>query len=137
MSISHIWQKIKGLARMALETTGRRDIYGSIVIALTSLSAFYMGRIVDLEASRPPVEFRTIPLPKAPQEAVSAPIQASSAQDGGAGKGKYVASRNSSKYHLAECPGARTISEANKVWFSTKEAAEAAGYAPAANCPGI
>ena len=52
-------------------------------------------------------------------------------------QGKYAASKSGTKYHLATCPGAKSISAANKVWFDTKEAAEAAGYAPASNCPGI
>jgi hypothetical protein len=52
-------------------------------------------------------------------------------------EGGYVASKSGTKYHLPWCSGAQRIKEENKVWFSTKESAEAAGYAPAANCPGI
>lgn len=54
-----------------------------------------------------------------------------------AGEGKYVASKNGSKYYLASCGGAARISEANKVWFDSALAAQAAGYTPAANCPGL
>lgn len=50
---------------------------------------------------------------------------------------QYVASKNGTKYHALWCSGAKTISEANKIWFSTKEEAEARGYTPAANCKGI
>lgn len=49
----------------------------------------------------------------------------------------YVASKNSDKYHLPWCSGAKRISEGNKVYFASKEEAEAAGYSPAANCKGI
>lgn len=49
----------------------------------------------------------------------------------------YVGSKNSDKYHLPWCSGAKRIVEANKVTFTSKEEAEAAGYKPAANCPGI
>ncbi|MEK9160667.1 MAG: hypothetical protein AAB440_01345 [Patescibacteria group bacterium] len=52
-------------------------------------------------------------------------------------EGVYVGSVNGTKYHLPSCPGARTISEGNKIWFSTKTEAEGAGYTPAANCEGI
>ncbi|OGZ31999.1 MAG: hypothetical protein A2V69_00115 [Candidatus Portnoybacteria bacterium RBG_13_40_8] len=52
-------------------------------------------------------------------------------------KGMVVGSKNSDKYHLPECPGAKQISEQNKVWFDSIEAAEKAGYKPAANCPGL
>jgi len=51
--------------------------------------------------------------------------------------GRVVGSKNSDKYHLPECPGAKQISEQNKVWFDSIEAAEKAGYKPAANCPGL
>ncbi len=49
----------------------------------------------------------------------------------------YVASKTGTKYHLPWCSGARRIKVENKVWFATKEEAEAAGYTPAANCKGL
>ena len=51
--------------------------------------------------------------------------------------GEFVASKNSTKYHLPDCSGAKRIAEHNKIWFSSKEEAESVGYAPAANCPGL
>lgn len=53
------------------------------------------------------------------------------------GVGKYVASKSGTKYHLPTCSGAKRIKEENKVWFQTKEEAQAAGYEPAANCKGL
>lgn len=49
----------------------------------------------------------------------------------------YVASKNGQVYHLIHCSGAKRISEENKIYFSSKKTAEAAGLRPAANCPGI
>jgi len=51
--------------------------------------------------------------------------------------GAYVGSRNGSKYHFPWCPGAQQIKEENKVWFSSVEEAQKAGYTPAANCKGL
>lgn len=51
--------------------------------------------------------------------------------------GQYVASKTGKSYHLPWCGGAKQIKEENKVWFATKEEAEAKGYKPAGNCPGI
>ncbi len=48
-----------------------------------------------------------------------------------------VASRSGSKYHLTTCSGAMRIKEKNKIFFSSEAEAEAAGYEPAANCPGL
>jgi hypothetical protein len=50
---------------------------------------------------------------------------------------QVVASRSGTKYHLPTCPGAAQIKEANKIYFDSTELAEAAGYTPAANCPGL
>ena len=49
----------------------------------------------------------------------------------------YVGSKNSDKFHLPECSGAKRIKEENQIWFSSKDEALAAGYLPAANCPGL
>lgn len=51
--------------------------------------------------------------------------------------GLLVASKQGTKYHLPWCAGARTIKEENKIWFPSKEEAEAAGYTAAANCKGL
>lgn len=48
--------------------------------------------------------------------------------------GQIVASKGGTKYYLPSCPGAARISDANKVWFASASAAEAAGYSRAANC---
>lgn len=52
-------------------------------------------------------------------------------------EGKFVASKNSNKFHLPTCIGARRIAEHNKIWFNSKEEAESLGYEPASNCPGL
>lgn len=51
--------------------------------------------------------------------------------------GQYVASKNGTKYHFPWCPGAKAMNEENKIYFNSKEAAEAAGFTPAANCKGL
>lgn len=45
-----------------------------------------------------------------------------------------VGSSKGSKYHFAHCPGAKQISEANKIVFRTPEEAQKAGYSLASNC---
>lgn len=51
--------------------------------------------------------------------------------------GKYMASKNGTRYYLPTCSGAKRIKEENRVWFATVEDAQAAGLTPAANCPGL
>lgn len=50
---------------------------------------------------------------------------------------QVIASRSGTKYHLPDCPGAQQIKEENKLYFESVTAAQAAGYSPAANCPGL
>ncbi|MEK7610426.1 MAG: hypothetical protein AAB468_01620 [Patescibacteria group bacterium] len=58
-------------------------------------------------------------------------------QKSGATTGQVVASKKGKKYHLPWCAGAKAIAAANKVTFASAEEARAAGYTPAANCPGL
>ncbi|MGE5540955.1 MAG: hypothetical protein ACM3TU_01575 [Bacillota bacterium] len=51
--------------------------------------------------------------------------------------GKYVASKNGTKYYLPSCSSANRIKPENRVWFATVEDAEASGRTPASNCPGL
>lgn len=48
-----------------------------------------------------------------------------------------VASKNGTKFHLLDCPGASQIKEENKIYFDSVELASAAGYTAAANCSGL
>ncbi len=64
------------------------------------------------------------PLKIAPESAISGQVQ-------------VVGSKTGTKYHLPECSGAKRIKPENLVTFESIEAAEAAGYTPAANCPGL
>ncbi len=51
--------------------------------------------------------------------------------------GKYVASKNGTKYYLATCSGAKRIKDENKVWFASVEDAKASGRTAASNCKGM
>lgn len=45
-----------------------------------------------------------------------------------------VGSSKGTKYHYPHCSGAKRITDANRIIFSSPEAAEASGYTLAANC---
>lgn len=70
-----------------------------------------------------------VPLPEAENTKASAPAISVG--------GQYVGSKKGTKYHFPWCPGAKAMSEENKIWFSTQEEAEKAGYTKAANCKGL
>lgn len=47
---------------------------------------------------------------------------------------RYVASRNSEVYHIVECGHASRIDSSNRIYFSTREEAEATGRRPCSYC---
>ena len=49
----------------------------------------------------------------------------------------YVASKTGSKYYTPDCAAAKRIKDENKVWFATKQTAEAKGYTPSTSCKGL
>lgn len=49
-------------------------------------------------------------------------------QDAAATSGDWIASSRGSTYYRAGCSGARRLAPANRIYFKTEEAAQAAGY---------
>lgn len=102
-------------------------------VLLLGVAAFLLGRLsVAIEPAAPVVLYvpeATAALETVQRKETTAPQSATT--------GSYVASKNGSVYHLPWCSGAQRIKEENKVWYETKEVAEAAGLRPAANCKGI
>lgn len=116
--IHEIWQGIKNTAE---------DVIGEwgliCIVLLVGLASFGLGRLSVLEDARPAVSVREAP--------------AETELRGMTVGGLVVASRKGSAYHYPWCPGAGTIAAQNKVWFSSIEAAQKAGYHPAGNCKGL
>lgn len=135
MSIQELSLKFKGY----LNNT---DILLSILIIVVSLTSFFLGRFSITENThkiQQKAEFVSTVNQAITQKEGSVettnktPDVPQSAQS----EGGYVASKSGTKYHLPWCSGAKRIKEENKVWFATKEEAEAAGYSPASNCKGL
>jgi len=112
-----------------------QDTFIIITIILVALIFFGIGRLTG--PVKEPILIKN--LEKASIENIKAPEKERADQEiyQGEYKGKVVGSINSDKYHLPDCPGAKQIKEKNKIWFDSIEAAAAAGYKPAGNCPGL
>lgn len=108
-----------------------KDSTIALIIILVGCAGFGLGRLSRIAEMRVPVSIEGATLMASP--AASAVAEGK----GAATTGQFVASRNGATYSLPTCPTARAISEANKIWFGTKQEAEHAGYRPAANCKGI
>ena len=146
MNITDIKKTFKG----GLERVFKSDeVYTLLLVVLVGAASFGLGRV----SVEPPVrETAVAQTASLEQSRTSGALQESKVTKEAEVKekeetspedaevltpGKYVASKSGSKYHLPRCGGAKQIKEENKVWFETKEEAEAAGYEPASNCKGI
>ncbi len=101
-----------------------------VLIILSCLLSFGVGRYAQVQGKTEPVTIEEISLPVGAYVVQKEEISQRE-------EGTVVASRNGTKYHLPGCPGAGQIKEENKIWFESSAAAVAAGYSPAANCPGL
>ena len=126
MSITNWPEKIK--------VKGEWVVIGAIVLGLVLVVG--LGQLWGVYSSRPPVKITTPEISQSNQATNTTQSQ-QTVKPAGKSTGKYVGSKNGRKYHLATCASAARIKDENKVWFDSKEQAAAAGYAPAANCPGI
>lgn len=113
----------------------KEDVFIVATIVLVALIFFGIGRLTSPKSE--PIQIMN--LEKASVEDISpyAPDRASEDRKIPDYEGKVLGSINSDKYHLPECPGAKQISEKNKIWFDSIQEAEKAGYKPAGNCPGL
>lgn len=110
------------------------DIFIVLTVTLVALISFGIGRLTAPKTE--PIQIKN--LEKADIEQLEIFAEQENSEDLKAEhRGKVVASSKSDKYHLPDCPGAKQISEQNKIWFDSIEAAEKAGYNPAGNCPGL
>ena len=112
----------------------KEDVFIVATIVLVALVFFGIGRLTSPKSE--PIQIMN--LEKASVEDIK-PLEKGIDEETYQGdyQGKVLGSVNSDKYHLPDCPGAKQISEKNKIWFDSIQEAEKAGYKPAANCPGL
>ena len=113
-----------------------RKIFLALVIILTAGLSFGIGRL-SVVGDRGTVTIEFDPtLQQTPSKASLNTNQSATTINAFTpdSRGQVVVSKNGQRYHFAHCSGAKQIKEENKVYFSTPEAAEAAGFTLAANC---
>ncbi len=128
-----------------------RFVFVFLIIVLVGTGAFLTGRLMMTFETREPIDFvqnasvisTSIPNSNTLQNQ-NKPVNISNTQANkpenatvSSTPGAYVASKTGKAYYFPWCATAKRIKEANRVWFGTKAAAEAAGYKPAANCNGL
>ena len=148
-SIPQAGQKIKDFSG----TPVARDIYVVLLIILASCASFGLGRMSVRESREsiaieydPQIAQAGLLVPagqNVPMYATSATgvdksnltaSVASAVAPATQSGGKYVASKKGKKYYAVSCSGAKTLAEANKIWFATVADAEKAGYTKSSSC---
>lgn len=130
-----MWEQFRQ-GRERLESWLTDDLtFTSIIVILVAVASFGLGRWSVVPASTPerPV---LVPEPVAMPATVAEATRGAAEGSGSAAAtaGALVASINGTKYHALDCPGAKQISEQNKLYFQSEQEARSAGYTPAANC---
>jgi hypothetical protein len=116
------------------------DVALVLIIMLLAGASFGLGRLSTLESTKGKIQIEYPDAVTRTLDETEGFIAAAGASIGdrtNAEGGEFVASINSTVYHLPWCSGAKRINDANKIYFASKAEADAAGYRPAANCPGI
>lgn len=131
--LTDFFSKIK-----AFLAENQKDLFLAALVFLMSVASFGLGRLSAVWPEKEPI---TIEEPRdegqKPNDTAAAIARPSSFGLSPSAEGAFVASKNGSSYHLPDCPGAKQIKDENKIWFKTADAARAAGYKPAGNCPGL
>jgi len=105
----------------------RKDIYAALIIVFVGLSSFFLGAMWQRDRNRPDISIQS----DGGAGGTSIPTSAVGTPTSSVGAGAYIGSYTSKIYRLATCPGVNVINPDNKVYFATKESAEAAGYVAA------
>lgn len=123
----------------------RGRLWTALCLALSAWSAYNLGLIHASRGARPLQDAAVFRVREGnvPQSGTRSPERSGRGSEQGSTKPavdrtdtRVVVSKSSSskKYHHAWCPGAKQIKEANRIWFPSAQAAQAAGYALAGNC---
>lgn len=117
-NIPDIWTRCKASLEPFLSDWGL-----IVVVFLVAFSSFGLGRLSATESAKPVVS-----VSQAVMEEVS---------EGMPIGGLVVASRTGSVYHFPWCSGAAQIKPENRMWYTSEEAAQNAGYTPSKSCKGL
>jgi len=111
------------------------DILVVIIIILVGLGSFELGRLSKEDTSSGikieyDDQYQGI---NQTANAISAVTDVGRLENNSSGKTFFASSRGS-KYYSTSCSAGKTIKQENRVWFTTGEEAERAGYVLSSSC---
>lgn len=138
--IGYMTEKIKAWS----ESDTGKDILTVIIIILVGLGSFGLGRLSKAnKGSGVQIEYKTEPNTDLGANVISGVGQVSSTSQKAPknanlrpanGSVNFFASTRGSKYYSLDCSGGKTIKEENRIYFATRQEAEASGYELSSSC---
>lgn len=114
------------------------DVFLGAIIILVAFGSFGLGRLSAIEKTKTPMRIENAPLVTSETFATTTTRESGAGFVAGKeGSSSLIGSRNGTKYHYVWCAGAQKITEANRIYFASKEDASSRGYTPASNCKGL
>ena len=143
-TIQDLIEKIKGTARRfrfyprSLPSLSH-DVFLGAIILLVAFGSFGLGRLSRIEGARTPIRIENAPKVTAETFTQKATIAdtANTVPLVESNGSQLVGSKNGKKYYYVWCSGVSRIAEENRVYFASKEDAEARGYTPSSTCKGL
>jgi hypothetical protein len=135
MSISDIRNKIKHILKNIVIFMARTDTLLAIVIFSTAISSFYLGVLsgsTDQKTSK--IVFNQVQAQDFDKSASGKEVGIQTEEYSGQNSFAIFASRNGTKYYYTWCKSGNRIKAANRVYYDTKEQAEATGKTLASGC---
>ena len=123
-----------------LESEKGKDILIVIIVILVGLGSFELGRLSKTNNSAGiKIEYPDQAAQNSPglvlgvEASKTSVSQNSSTGINSLGK-KFFASSRGKKYYPVDCSAGQSIKESNRLWFSTREEAESAGFELSSSC---
>ena len=116
-----------------LQSDGGRNILTVVIIILVGLASFGLGRLSKNGQNAGISAEYGANVERGAKDVLESKPAGLGAEDTSAVK-TFFASNRGSKYYSIGCPGGKTIKQENRIYFSTKEEAERAGYELSTSC---
>jgi hypothetical protein len=108
-----------------LAVLGLVGLVGAFVLGLEEGRSLQERVPINLSCSQDVLEQLRIPV----QTLANSPVSGTKPA-GKAATGKFVGSKNGTKYYTPTCSGAKRIKPENYIWFKTEDDAKLQGYTP-------
>jgi len=117
-----------------IESDKGKDILTVLIVILVGIGSFELGRLSKNDSSGIKIEYTGQKEGQTVDQAANAVGAANTAFAANSSGKTFFASSRGKKYYSIGCSAGKTIKQENRIYFSTKEEAERAGYELSSSC---